>query len=171
MKNYLFYTLLFLFSIGIFNSQETKPSTTQPKRTYAKKTTDNESTPTTRPTRTYAQKEDISRTNSSEPPKRTYATKPEKSINSLDTEDKLAKNSQNNSPILDKIEKGKESKDKDKESKSSFWSWLFGKSNKTKTSSNKEVRSTETYHGHPVYTGPKGGKYYYNKNGNKTYIR
>lgn len=28
-----------------------------------------------------------------------------------------------------------------------------------------------TYNGHQVFVGPKGGKYYINKNGNKTYIK
>jgi hypothetical protein len=28
----------------------------------------------------------------------------------------------------------------------------------------------DMYNGHIVYTGPRGGRYYYNKNGNKTYI-
>ena len=27
-----------------------------------------------------------------------------------------------------------------------------------------------TYNGHQLYTGPKGGCYYYNSNGNKTYV-
>lgn len=31
--------------------------------------------------------------------------------------------------------------------------------------------SGETYNGHKVYTGPKGGKYYINSNGNKIYIK
>jgi len=26
------------------------------------------------------------------------------------------------------------------------------------------------YNGHQLYTGPKGGCYYYNSNGNKTYV-
>ena len=30
---------------------------------------------------------------------------------------------------------------------------------------------TGTYNGKKVYTGPKGGKYYINSNGNKTYIQ
>ncbi|PTS94367.1 hypothetical protein DBR27_17845, partial [Flavobacterium sp. HMWF030] len=30
---------------------------------------------------------------------------------------------------------------------------------------------TGEYNGKKVYTGPKGGKYYINKNGNKTYIQ
>ena len=29
---------------------------------------------------------------------------------------------------------------------------------------------TGTYKGKKVFTGPRGGKYYINKNGNKTYI-
>ncbi|MFD2554433.1 hypothetical protein [Sphingobacterium tabacisoli] len=29
----------------------------------------------------------------------------------------------------------------------------------------------EKHNGHPVYEGPKGGKYYINENGNKTYIK
>lgn len=32
-------------------------------------------------------------------------------------------------------------------------------------------RVTGEYNGKKVYTGPKGGKYYINKNGNKTYIQ
>jgi colicin import membrane protein len=28
----------------------------------------------------------------------------------------------------------------------------------------------EYYNGHKIYTGPRGGRYYINKNGNKTYI-
>ena len=31
-------------------------------------------------------------------------------------------------------------------------------------------KATGTYKGRRVYTGPRGGKYYINKNGNKTYI-
>ncbi len=31
--------------------------------------------------------------------------------------------------------------------------------------------SAETYNGHIIYTGPRGGRYYINSNGNKTYIR
>lgn len=28
----------------------------------------------------------------------------------------------------------------------------------------------DTYNGHKIYTGPRGGRYYINSNGNKTYI-
>ncbi|MFH0761446.1 MAG: hypothetical protein V2A67_08080 [Bacteroidota bacterium] len=31
--------------------------------------------------------------------------------------------------------------------------------------------SSGTYNGKTIYTGPRGGKYYINKNGNKTYIK
>lgn len=31
--------------------------------------------------------------------------------------------------------------------------------------------STDTYKGRTIYTGPRGGKYYINKNGKKTYIK
>ncbi len=30
--------------------------------------------------------------------------------------------------------------------------------------------TSEKYNGHTIYLGPKGGKYYINGNGNKTYI-
>lgn len=44
-----------------------------------------------------------------------------------------------------------------------------------KTTAVKQLRLTDkvsgTYNGKKVYTGPKGGKYYINKNGNKTYIK
>jgi len=42
---------------------------------------------------------------------------------------------------------------------------------KKKTSVSNSSSSTETYNGHEVITGPRGGKYYINKNGNKTYIK
>jgi colicin import membrane protein len=59
------------------------------------------------------------------------------------------------------------------ENKGSFWSNLFGKKTNSSTtkSGNSSVKSGELYNGHPVYIGPKGGKYYNNKNGNKTYIQ
>lgn len=38
----------------------------------------------------------------------------------------------------------------------------------TATNSN---NSDETYNGHKVHTGPKGGKYYINSSGNKVYIK
>lgn len=49
----------------------------------------------------------------------------------------------------------------------------------TKSSSSKKKVVTksksdvmeETYNGHKVYTGPRGGKYYINSHGNKTYIK
>ncbi|MEP7220443.1 MAG: hypothetical protein ABI876_16075 [Bacteroidota bacterium] len=33
-----------------------------------------------------------------------------------------------------------------------------------------EAPATETYNGHVIYTGPRGGRYYINGSGNKTYI-
>jgi len=50
------------------------------------------------------------------------------------------------------------------------------KKSKTKTTQTDKLKKTaeddgEYYHGHKVYTGPRGGKYYINKNGNKTYIK
>jgi colicin import membrane protein len=35
----------------------------------------------------------------------------------------------------------------------------------------KADKITGTYNGKKVYTGPRGGKYYINKNGNKTYVQ
>ena len=35
---------------------------------------------------------------------------------------------------------------------------------------NSNLPKTETYNGHTVYTGPRGGKYYYSKSGRKVYI-
>ena len=32
------------------------------------------------------------------------------------------------------------------------------------------IPKVETYNGHAVYTGPRGGRYYYSKNGRKVYI-
>lgn len=47
------------------------------------------------------------------------------------------------------------------------------KSKKTKTHkvrSSKNSDNGDYYNGHKIYTGPRGGRYYINKNGNKTYI-
>ncbi|KAF5308683.1 hypothetical protein FQR65_LT18007 [Abscondita terminalis] len=41
---------------------------------------------------------------------------------------------------------------------------------KKETVSSTDKLSGEKYNGHQVYVGPKGGKYYINSNGNKTYI-
>lgn len=45
------------------------------------------------------------------------------------------------------------------------------KKKKSTSRKSQTVSHTETYNGHTVYTGPRGGKYYYNSNGNKVYIR
>jgi colicin import membrane protein len=48
------------------------------------------------------------------------------------------------------------------------------KKSKAKSSKTHKVRSSsdngEYYNGHKIYTGPRGGKYYINSNGKKTYI-
>ncbi len=41
------------------------------------------------------------------------------------------------------------------------------KSHKMKSSSS---NNGDYYNGHKIYTGPRGGRYYINSNGNKTYI-
>lgn len=48
--------------------------------------------------------------------------------------------------------------------------------NKSEKSNNNKAKiektsTGETYNGKIVHTGPRGGKYYINKNGNKTYIK
>lgn len=42
---------------------------------------------------------------------------------------------------------------------------------KQKVKKEKNVSSGDTYNGRTIHTGPRGGKYYINKNGNKTYIK
>lgn len=42
---------------------------------------------------------------------------------------------------------------------------------KTKSVAKTTNDDGETYNGHKVYTGPRGGKYYINSHGNKTYIK
>lgn len=39
------------------------------------------------------------------------------------------------------------------------------------TAIREQENAPEMYNGHVVYTGPRGGKYYINSNGNKTYIK
>lgn len=46
---------------------------------------------------------------------------------------------------------------------------------KTKTHKSHKLRSSSSdngdyYNGHKIYTGPRGGRYYINSNGKKTYI-
>jgi colicin import membrane protein len=46
---------------------------------------------------------------------------------------------------------------------------------KTKTHKSHKMKSSSSnngdyYNGHKIYTGPRGGRYYINSNGNKTYI-
>ena len=35
---------------------------------------------------------------------------------------------------------------------------------------NSSSNNEDNYNGHTIYTGPRGGRYYINRNGNKTYI-
>lgn len=48
------------------------------------------------------------------------------------------------------------------------------KKGRSKAKTHKVRRSSsesgEYYNGHKIYTGPRGGRYYINKNGQKTYI-
>lgn len=62
----------------------------------------------------------------------------------------------------------------------SSYCWQHGGSTKDKSSykSNNNSKATtkpsysgKTYSGKTVHTGPRGGKYYINKNGKKTYIK
>lgn len=53
-----------------------------------------------------------------------------------------------------------------------------GKSSKAKTHHVHRARIAapttddgDTYHGNEIHTGPRGGRYYINRNGNKTYIK
>ena len=45
-----------------------------------------------------------------------------------------------------------------------------GRKAKTHKMRSSSSSNGEYYNGHKIYTGPRGGKYYINKNGNKTYI-
>ncbi|WP_124642106.1 MULTISPECIES: hypothetical protein [Amniculibacterium] len=117
--------------------------------------------------RTYTKKEELNTgtTNQNIKPERTYATKPIKA-ELADKKDKDLGPKTNNEPsIIERIEK----KDSPKKSESSFWSWLFGKKSSQKTSVSKNS-TNKKYKNRTIYTGPNGGRYYINKNGNKTYI-
>ncbi len=53
----------------------------------------------------------------------------------------------------------------------------FGQTKKSKSKTHKtnKIRGSSSnngdyYNGHKIYTGPRGGRYYINSNGNKTYI-
>lgn len=61
---------------------------------------------------------------------------------------------------------------KRKAAEGSNYCWQHG--GKTKSNSGSKIKQTssgETYHGKTIQTGPRGGKYYINKNGNKTYVK
>lgn len=51
----------------------------------------------------------------------------------------------------------------------SDYCWQHNKSKTTIKSENKSYNSNSS--GRTIYTGPRGGQYYINKNGNKTYIK
>ena len=162
MKNLILSLTIVFFGNSIYKAQ----ITTKPTRTYTKKVEQStNNTPTTKPTRTYATKV-VTTNNSSNSvkPSRTYATKPENKSNS-------------NTPPIPKITENKPAKTEKvepqttapkKESSGSWFSKIFGNSKKSNT---KAQTTNETYKGHQVLIGPKGGKYYINKNGNKTYIK
>ncbi|MBO9592516.1 MAG: hypothetical protein J7599_06355 [Niabella sp.] len=44
------------------------------------------------------------------------------------------------------------------------------KKSKTRKTATVNSDDGEYYNGHKIYTGPRGGRYYINRNGNKTYI-
>ncbi|MCD2424826.1 hypothetical protein LQ567_18735 [Niabella pedocola] len=44
------------------------------------------------------------------------------------------------------------------------------KKSKARKTKSIEADDGEYYNGHKIYTGPRGGRYYINRNGNKTYI-
>jgi colicin import membrane protein len=121
----------------------------------------------TKPQRTYTKKEETSTKNTTiGKPIRTYATKPENKNMHTETTISGTKNPEPKAAIPEKNEKEKSTSEKEKSG--GLLSWLFGNSTKTNT---KAQKTSDTYKGHPVYVGPKGGKYYINKNGNKTYIK
>ncbi|MBS1548940.1 MAG: hypothetical protein JSS94_03615 [Bacteroidetes bacterium] len=160
-----------LLGNSFYLAQNSEP-TTHPKRTYATKNTELNSSPsnTGKTTRTYTPKPSVQSTTeqSSEKPNRTYATKPNRTIEAQETVKKTLPVNPNSEHKTNNIPKEPE-----KKSEESFWSWLFGRSSKknSKSGSGKDRMTNESYHGHKVYIGPKGGKYYINKNGNKTYIK
>ena len=52
---------------------------------------------------------------------------------------------------------------------------VFAQKSKTKTHKSHKMKSSSSdngdyYNGHKIYTGPRGGRYYINSNGKKTYI-
>jgi ABC-type oligopeptide transport system substrate-binding subunit len=54
---------------------------------------------------------------------------------------------------------------------------IFAQKSKSKTKTHKSHKmkssssnNADYYNGHKIYTGPRGGRYYINSNGNKTYI-
>jgi len=47
---------------------------------------------------------------------------------------------------------------------------VSAKKSKPRKTKSVSVDDGEYYNGHKIYTGPRGGRYYINHNGNKTYI-
>lgn len=147
IKN-LFLALFLLVAFGTteFFSQTT--ATAKPQRTYSKKpdATKTSATATAKPQRTYTKKPDerTSATSTDAKPKRTYTketTAPAKTA----TASSKAGNSA----------KAKATKQQSTQKPTGYQQTTTGKN----------------YNGHQVMVGPRGGRYYINKNGNKTYIK
>jgi colicin import membrane protein len=163
---------LFLLMTSTTLLAQSTTSTTKPKRTYAQKSPIEASTTVAsqKTTRTYAPKNAVetSSPTSSQKPTRTYAKKPDdRNANPISEVKKQSipekpKKTNTNETVTTTAEK---------KPKTSFWSSLFGGKSKTSNGNHTSQKTNETYKGHAVYVGPKGGKYYINKNGNKTYIK
>ncbi|MBZ4188861.1 hypothetical protein [Niabella beijingensis] len=54
--------------------------------------------------------------------------------------------------------------------KSSTQKTVTAKKGPTRKAKARASDDGEYYNGHKIYTGPRGGRYYINRNGNKTYI-
>ncbi|MBS1572297.1 MAG: hypothetical protein JST62_07895 [Bacteroidetes bacterium] len=162
-SNFSISILVFLLMICNATYPAQNNSNEKPKRTYTQKTnnTNVETTTATKPTRTYTTKENTTSTTPTPKPTRTYTTNPNK-----DTKSPQKTIPANNTSVQNNNVPKKEISEERKPAEESFWTKWFGKK-----SNNTSVKTTELYKGHPVYKGPKGGKYYINKNGNKTYIK
>ncbi|MGA9212588.1 hypothetical protein [Kaistella sp.] len=201
MKTTKFFLMLFLitvFGTADFYAQTANPATpaTKTKRKYTKKTdlpaavatpttTDNSST---KPKRTYTKKSNTSVTppvvatstpsdNSSTKPKRTYTKKTDATVTPVAATSTTTDNSS--------------TKPKRTYPKKTSGTAVTTATNTVQPTAQNAPTATPrktapapamakqaynpsnggTYNGHQVLIGPKGGKYYINKNGNKTYIK
>ena len=151
-------SLLTAFGTSEILAQTTATTTAKPKRTYTKKKVAPaaSTSESAKPKRTYTKKTDVATTTTTAATTPKAAPTPKTATTTSTTTAAAPKKTSNSGSIFSKV----------------FGSGSSSKSTSTKTATaGQSTKTGEMYNGHPVYVGSRGGRYYINKNGNKTYIK